>query len=70
MPLYDYECRDCGHTEEKLASLETRDSPERTVCGKCGGPQIRQCVYAVGARYKGDGWTTKFKKADPNTGRF
>ena len=34
MPLYDYECRDCGDVREEFSSYEDR---KRKSCALCGG---------------------------------
>lgn len=39
MPVYTYECEECGHTADKLRSLEHRDEP--LMCGECNGECIR-----------------------------
>jgi putative FmdB family regulatory protein len=39
MPLYDYECRKCGHEFEAL--IRTGDTP---VCASCGSPELERLL--------------------------
>ncbi len=36
MPLYEYQCENCGAVEELLVSLSERDDPG-VACEECGG---------------------------------
>ena len=38
MPLYEYECRACGLTEERLAGIDDRT----LICTECGEVMDRQ----------------------------
>lgn len=59
MPIYEYECRACGHRLEKLQKIS--DAP-LTDCPACGQPALRKLVSAVAFRLKGEGWyETDFK---------
>ena len=42
MPLYDYECRDCGEAFEVRASIKEREAGLVLACPKCGSRQARQ----------------------------
>jgi putative FmdB family regulatory protein len=59
MPIYEYECRDCGHVFDalqKMADQPLRDCP---ACGKAG---LRKLLSAPNFRLKGGGWyETDFK---------
>ncbi|MDZ7687044.1 MAG: zinc ribbon domain-containing protein [Gammaproteobacteria bacterium] len=59
MPIYEYQCRACGHRLEKLQKL----SDERlTDCPACSKPDLQKLVSAAGFRLKGGGWyETDFK---------
>lgn len=48
MPLYEYECEDCGEQFETLVSRSSRDSVE---CPECGSGSTRrlQSTFAVGS---------------------
>ena len=39
MPMYEYECEDCGHSADKLRKLEDRDAP--ITCSECESKMIR-----------------------------
>ena len=59
MPIYEYECRACGHRLEKLQKIS--DAPLKD-CPACGQPGLRKLVSAVAFRLKGEGWyETDFK---------
>ena len=46
MPIYEFECVDCGHNNEILmANGET----ELVVCGKCGGRNLKKLLSAHAA---------------------
>ena len=52
MPIYEYECRECGQRFEKMQSFQ--DEPIR-VCPNCGG-ETRRVLHPVGVIFKGSGW--------------
>ena len=52
MPIYEYECRNCGRRFERLQSFH--DEPVR-VCPHCGG-ETRRVLQPVGVIFKGSGW--------------
>lgn len=59
MPIYEYRCEVCGHTEEHLQKVS--DAP-LTVCPACGKPEYRKQLSAAGFQLKGTGWyATDFK---------
>jgi len=59
MPIYEYQCNDCGHRLEALQKLS--DTPLQA-CPECGQPTLRRLVSAAGFRLKGSGWyETDFK---------
>ncbi len=59
MPIYEYQCTECGLEMEKLQKLS--DEP-LTVCPECGKPTLQKKVSAAGFRLKGSGWyETDFK---------
>ena len=59
MPIYEYECGDCGHRLEVLQRI----SDERlTTCAACGKEALKKLVSPVGFQLKGTGWyETDFK---------
>jgi putative FmdB family regulatory protein len=59
MPIYEYECRKCGHTLEALQKFS--DKPLRE-CPECGKHQLKRLVSAPMFRLSGSGWyETDFK---------
>jgi len=53
MPIYEYECRDCGHRFEALQKIS--DAP-LTDCPVCGKASVNKLVSASAFRLKGGGW--------------
>lgn len=61
MPIYEFECRDCGHRFDHLQRLSDADPRD---CPSCGKPQLHRMVSAPSFRLAGSGWyETDFKKA-------
>lgn len=61
MPIYEYQCRDCGHELEKLQKMS--DAP-LTDCPSCDTPSLVKKVSAAGFQLKGTGWyATDFKNS-------
>lgn len=59
MPIYEYECVECGHTLEKLQKIS--DEP-LSDCPACGKSALQKLISAAGFRLKGGGWyETDFK---------
>jgi putative FmdB family regulatory protein len=54
MPIYGYECDQCGHQLEVLQSFS--DPPIRS-CPECMGP-MQKMLYPVGVIFKGSGFYT------------
>jgi putative FmdB family regulatory protein len=52
MPLYEYECKKCGHRFEKI--LKFSDKPMKK-CPDCGGA-VEQLISAATVQFKGAGW--------------
>ncbi len=42
MPIYEYECRVCGHCFERLVFAGEND--QNLQCPACGTPQVRKLV--------------------------
>jgi putative FmdB family regulatory protein len=60
MPIYEYECRKCGHGFEAMQKVS--DGPLRK-CPACGALRLQRLVSAPQFRLKGTGWyETDFKK--------
>lgn len=61
MPIYEFECRHCGHHFDHLQRLADADP---MVCPKCGTKHLHRCVSAPAFRLAGTGWyETDFKGA-------
>lgn len=59
MPIYEYQCSECGHELEKLQKV---GDPPLTECPVCHKPALQKRVSAAGFRLKGGGWyETDFK---------
>lgn len=59
MPIYEYECRECGHVFDALQKIS--DAPLAD-CPDCGKPELRKLLSAPNFRLKGGGWyETDFK---------
>jgi putative FmdB family regulatory protein len=52
MPLYEYQCKKCKHTFEKIQSFS--DKPVKK-CPECGGP-VEKLLSAPAVQFKGTGW--------------
>lgn len=59
MPIYEYQCRSCGHEYEALQKFS--EAP-LTECPACKKPDLTKKISASGFRLKGAGWyETDFK---------
>jgi putative FmdB family regulatory protein len=52
VPLYEYQCKQCGHRFEKIQSFS---APEEKVCPECGG-EVERLISAPAIQFKGAGW--------------
>ena len=52
MPLYEYQCDECGHRFERLQKFS--DEPVKT-CTVCGG-RVQKLVSSSAIQFKGTGW--------------
>lgn len=60
MPIYEYQCSNCGHSLEALQKIA--DAP-LSACPQCGKEKLQKLVSAASFRLKGGGWyETDFKK--------
>ena len=59
MPIYEYQCAECGYQTEVLQKIS--DDPMK-ICPECGKPTMKKMVTAAAFRLKGGGWyETDFK---------
>jgi putative FmdB family regulatory protein len=60
MPIYEFECSQCGHRFDRLQKLSDTDP---VVCPACDTPNLHRRVSAPSFRLAGSGWyETDFKK--------
>lgn len=60
MPIYAFECTQCGHSFDRLQKLS---DPDPEICPACGAQAIKRQVTAPAFRLAGSGWyETDFKK--------
>jgi putative FmdB family regulatory protein len=52
MPLYEYQCKKCGHRFEKIQKFSEKPIKK---CPDCGGP-VEQLISAPAVQFKGSGW--------------
>jgi len=52
MPLYEYQCKKCGHRFEKIQKFSDKMIRK---CPDCGGP-VEQLISAPAVQFKGSGW--------------
>lgn len=64
MPIYEYECSNCGKRFEKMQSI-TADP--LTECVNCGGGPIRRVLHPVGIIFKGSGWYKTDSRKSPGS---
>jgi len=61
MPIYQYQCQECGH---ELEALQKMSDAKLTDCPACGAAALKKCVTAAAFRLKGSGWyETDFKNS-------
>lgn len=53
MPIYEYQCSECGQKQEVLQKLS---DPPLKDCPACGQPALTKLVSAAGFQLKGSGW--------------
>lgn len=61
MPIYQYQCNDCGHA---LEALQKMSDPKLVDCPECHMPALKKQVTAAAFKLKGTGWyETDFKNS-------
>lgn len=63
MPLYEYECKDCGVRFERRQHME--DEPVK-VCPECTG-EVHRLIQPVGIIFKGSGFYVTDNRAKSST---
>jgi len=65
MPLYEYECKKCGHRFEKIQKFSDKMVKK---CPECGGV-VEQMISAPAVQFKGSGWyVTDYAKKSTSAG--
>lgn len=60
MPIYEFECADCGHRFDRLQKVS---DPDPAACPTCAAQAVRRRLSAPSFRLAGSGWyETDFKK--------
>ena len=60
MPIYAFECTQCGHRFDRLQKLS---DPDPDTCPSCGQSTVKRQITAPAFRLAGGGWyETDFKK--------
>lgn len=62
MPIYEYQCSECGHQLELIQKLS---EPPLVECPQCGEEALKKLVSAAAFQLKGSGWyVTDFRDKD------
>ncbi len=62
MPIYEYQCKNCGFTFEQLQKVTDKPLKE---CPECHKPALYKLVSPTSFKLKGNGWyVTDFKKEE------
>jgi putative FmdB family regulatory protein len=60
MPIYAFECAQCGHSFDRLQKMS---DPDPSACPSCGAEAVGRQLTAPSFRLAGGGWyETDFKK--------
>lgn len=66
MPIYEYECAQCGKTSEHLQKVS---DPDPDVCASCGGKAtLSKVVSRTSFQLKGGGWYADLYSSTPKSG--
>ena len=61
MPIYQYQCVDCGHS---LEALQKMSDPKLVDCPECDAPALKKQLTSAAFKLKGTGWyETDFKNS-------
>jgi putative FmdB family regulatory protein len=64
MPLYEYQCKKCGHRFEKIQKFS---DPHVKKCPECGGA-VEQLLSPPAVQFKGSGWYVTDYARKPSAG--
>ena len=65
MPLYDYQCPECGTVEEIMHSITSED---KVICKQCGSEMKKQFSSTQNFRFFGGGTYISHSKKDFGNG--
>ena len=65
MPVYEYQCKNCGQRFEKIQPVT---SDPLTECLLCGQGPIRRVLHPVGVIFKGSGWYVTDNRSSGRSG--
>jgi putative FmdB family regulatory protein len=70
MPIYEYQCRSCGHQLEAFQKISEEPLQE---CPACHQGELQKLISAAGFQLKGSGWyatdySSKGKKSSSEEG--
>lgn len=60
MPIYDYDCAECGRRIEVVHGVH---APGPTHCPNCGGGPLKKAIAAPAVHFKGSGWAKRDRRA-------
>lgn len=58
MPIYEYECSECGHCEDYLLTFDQMKNNPPITCSECGKEALVKVFGRFHAHYKGAGFYT------------
>ena len=65
MPIYDYQCAECGHQDEVMRKVSAANTD---ICPKCGEETFSKMLAAPSFQLSGTGWyATDFKDSGKTT---
>src|SRR5437868_14909307 len=64
MPIYEYQCKNCGKRFEKMQPITAEPLTE---CVHCGQGPIRRVFQPVGVIFKGSGWYITDSRKQPKS---
>lgn len=47
MPIYEYQCQDCGHRFEVVMTIHEREKAKRPPCPKCRSTKVEQRLTPI-----------------------
>jgi putative FmdB family regulatory protein len=66
MPLYEYQCKDCGEVFEVRVTIKEKEAGLESICPKCGSHKARQMLTTALMLHSGKDFSTP--ACGPNAG--